>query len=949
MASRTKTTGKTIAKAKSKMVAKPRAIAKPKASVKPKPKARLKAVTKKPPTVKNTATTTAKSKRLANNARPSKPVAKKPAQKNPVSNKPAVKKAVTRPPAQKTAKRETLAELRAHVDQIETRLGHADKLTKSSVRALKSSFNKLSERTSRDHQEHLTTHIEALSDRLTGLIEKTREDVAHDLQIVLQDPRLETVGTALTNANHRISCAEAEQAAAIRSINEQIAKLATVVDQRLQSETRARELASELLAKKIEKVEQGGAQAVTEIGDKIVALNEEMTRRAATRANDLKTELKQEFSEQGLTQQQEFEEHKSEISNRIEALEDDQRNTIPSIERRMVTLASRLDTLETERFTPPSLPDYAEPPQAIASPAIPDAFSPHAPVSAQPVALPVELTTQPALEISAVPTAYAAPAQSGQEVIPQEYASQNPNQNAQIAPAALPQENTLQEYTPPENAAESHIPREYVPQEYEAPVAAATPYQQPAPAHAPFNYETGSFEQMAAPDMQMPPMMDAGMPPIPGQPLNQMPEMQTPAPQMPGDPYLAGAPEQTLDAVRPGGDIIPQKKRKLLGFLKRTAASDTAKSSPVKLFALMAGIAVIGLFAAQRFMSSGADSAQNIAPEISQAQAVDNTLNNDTPEFVETLDTDAPSQPVESLEVVGDYSDSMQAPELEPSANGAPSAQQLTLEASAASGDMVAQFQMGLAHLEAGRTQEAVRLIRLSANQGQPAAQYRLAKLYESGVGVEKDLPTAMKLLDRSAKAGNRIAMHDLGHYFATGTALEKPDIAEAVNWFQQAANRGVLDSQFNLGVLYHEGSGVERNEVEAYIWYSVAGAQGDRMAVQRAEVIARDLAEPQLDQAKSRVKAFTPMRINDQANGVFKNTPWASSKKPKDTAQMSPGVQDTQRMLASLGYEIGAPDGAMGPRTRNAIINFERANGLPETGRISSELVDRLSLAVGA
>jgi len=53
--------------------------------------------------------------------------------------------------------------------------------------------------------------------------------------------------------------------------------------------------------------------------------------------------------------------------------------------------------------------------------------------------------------------------------------------------------------------------------------------------------------------------------------------------------------------------------------------------------------------------------------------------------------------------------------------------------------------------------------------------------------------------------------------------------------------------------------------------------------------------------------------------------------------------------MLGELGYDIGGADGAVGPKTRAAIISFERANSLPETGRVNTVLVDKLELATGA
>jgi len=41
------------------------------------------------------------------------------------------------------------------------------------------------------------------------------------------------------------------------------------------------------------------------------------------------------------------------------------------------------------------------------------------------------------------------------------------------------------------------------------------------------------------------------------------------------------------------------------------------------------------------------------------------------------------------------------------------------------------------------------------------------------------------------------------------------------------------------------------------------------------------------------------------------------------------------------LGYQVGAPDGIAGAKTRDAIKSFEAVNGLPQTGEISDELLD--------
>ncbi len=47
--------------------------------------------------------------------------------------------------------------------------------------------------------------------------------------------------------------------------------------------------------------------------------------------------------------------------------------------------------------------------------------------------------------------------------------------------------------------------------------------------------------------------------------------------------------------------------------------------------------------------------------------------------------------------------------------------------------------------------------------------------------------------------------------------------------------------------------------------------------------------------------------------------------------------------MLDGLGYDVGTPDGIMGPRTETAIRTFERTHGMAETGQVTTALLDEL------
>jgi len=871
-------------------------------------------------------------------ATPKTPVRKKPvAAKKPALKKAALKKTsvvkktapnklapkkakptIAKPAAKKPApqERDNLIKLRAHVNDIEKRLKRADSLTRSSVRALQKSYESLG---ARSGGADAAAPVAALSAHLTGMIEKTRADVAHDLRIVMEDPRLETVNSALNKANQRLTLAEREQASAISTINTQIAELAQAVDNRMARETRERERVQEVLSNRIDEVESMSANAMQGVGDKVAEVTDELSRRAGEQAENLIVTA----SDQAETYKRALEEHRSEIERRIEAIEDDQRNTIPSIERRLVTLSSRLEELESfepnlpEVLAVPPMPVCDAPPHmedapAAGSAAPTDAFSPSQAVEFQPVSPPQNpygALSEPSTEVIAeqVVADVISEEQQPQEYVPQEYVPQEYEPPAYQAAAPLVQTAQIHEFAPQQAQLQ---PYEYAPQPGYVPEVAAAPVLPP-------------FTEGVPAEMGLPPM-----------PLGAM-EMDGAA--------------QSMDLQRPGAE--PEKKKR--GLRRKKSGGEGSgggfgKAGPIKLVALMAGVAAIGLFGATKVMPNlFGDKAENSSAAMPDAAASsmvagqENDIHND-----ELAATQTNENPLASAAPIGDYSQAMQAPDLGQAADGGPSAQALTLEAAAADGNPVAQFQLGLSHLEAGRDAEAVRLIRLAANQGQPAAQYRLAKLYELGIGVTQNHATAMDLLALSAKGGNSVAMHDLGHYYAIGANEQEPDINTAVGWFHKAADRGIVDSQFNLGVLYGEGTGVDRDLVQSYVWYSLAAAQGDSIAGQRAERVSLDLSKKQQAQADSRLKAFTPKRTDEAANGIFRNTPWVAERTTKRAPTAT--IKSAQQMLVNLGYDVGTPDGAMGPKTRNAVIRFERANGLPETGRVNAALIERLSLAAG-
>jgi len=55
--------------------------------------------------------------------------------------------------------------------------------------------------------------------------------------------------------------------------------------------------------------------------------------------------------------------------------------------------------------------------------------------------------------------------------------------------------------------------------------------------------------------------------------------------------------------------------------------------------------------------------------------------------------------------------------------------------------------------------------------------------------------------------------------------------------------------------------------------------------------------------------------------------------------------VKSAQDALKAKGYDPGASDGAMGPRTRAAVRNFQKAEGLRATGRLDADTRTKLGV----
>lgn len=94
----------------------------------------------------------------------------------------------------------------------------------------------------------------------------------------------------------------------------------------------------------------------------------------------------------------------------------------------------------------------------------------------------------------------------------------------------------------------------------------------------------------------------------------------------------------------------------------------------------------------------------------------------------------------------------------------------------------------------------------------------------------EGDYHTAYQTWLPLAECGNAQAQHGLGKLYEFGLGVER-DFAQATKWYRSAGYQGVNDAQASLGRMYAEGQGISQNFAKATKWFRKAARASDTTA----------------------------------------------------------------------------------------------------------------------
>lgn len=199
----------------------------------------------------------------------------------------------------------------------------------------------------------------------------------------------------------------------------------------------------------------------------------------------------------------------------------------------------------------------------------------------------------------------------------------------------------------------------------------------------------------------------------------------------------------------------------------------------------------------------------------------------------------------------------------------------------------------------------------------------------------------------------------------------------------RRLAESGHRDAQYRLGKRYARGVGVTQDYRRAYVWFSLAAAQGHRHARYARDDVARYLGPRQLARAQRRAARFaeryaggrggrddgyyrrdadreffgTVPAPRDAGRGRYRGdhriaepAPYADRRAGRDDSGLvldTETIRLVQTSLRRLGYRPGPSDGRLGPRTRAAIRAYRQRHDLGDGGRPTLALLEHLSVTL--
>ena len=141
-----------------------------------------------------------------------------------------------------------------------------------------------------------------------------------------------------------------------------------------------------------------------------------------------------------------------------------------------------------------------------------------------------------------------------------------------------------------------------------------------------------------------------------------------------------------------------------------------------------------------------------------------------------------------------------------------------------------------------------------------------VAASYDEGAAafIRGDYEIASREWLALGERGHQSAQYNLGVLYSIGLGVDQNDI-EASKWFRRAADRGLPAAQMRLGTAYLEGKGVSEDLKEAYFWFTLAAThfslgEQHEQAVAARESTGAGLTRVQITEVLEKAMSWKPL-----------------------------------------------------------------------------------------
>jgi S1-C subfamily serine protease len=129
------------------------------------------------------------------------------------------------------------------------------------------------------------------------------------------------------------------------------------------------------------------------------------------------------------------------------------------------------------------------------------------------------------------------------------------------------------------------------------------------------------------------------------------------------------------------------------------------------------------------------------------------------------------------------------------------------------------------------------------------------------------------------AEAGDADSEVQLGLRYHNGEGVAKNQV-EAVKWFRKAAEQNFAMAQLELGLHYLEGAGVAKDYVEGWMWLLLAAGQGLTVAKETMDLLEHGMTREQIAEGQRLARNFKPRKVpsaGSDSTGIVQSRPEAS------------------------------------------------------------------------